>query len=113
VRLLYVENHAVFAETVIEQFLDDHDVTLCASIAAARAAIDDAPPFDAVLLDYDLDDGKGDALAEHLRRSGFRGRIIAVSSHDEGNAAILRAGADVVCAKTSFERIAGTLHRES
>ena len=109
-RLLYVENHAVFAETVVERFLGEHDVMVCVSIAAARAAIEEAPPFDAVLVDYDLDDGKGDALVEHLRRSGFRGRIIAVSSHDEGNAALVRAGADCICAKSAFASIGGLLH---
>jgi hypothetical protein len=37
-KILYVENHAVFAANVTRQFLSQHTVTVVPSIAAARRA---------------------------------------------------------------------------
>ena len=108
-RLLFVENHAIFAATVIEQFLDGHDVLVCPSLASARRAVMEHVKFDAVLVDYDLDDGKGDELVRELRREGYSGRIIAASSHEDGNKALELAGADAICAKSDMSRIASIL----
>jgi CheY-like chemotaxis protein len=103
-RILYVENHAVFAANVINQFLSHHSVTVASSLAEARRALE-AGGFDLLLVDYDLDDGKGDALVKELSASGKAVPAIAVSSHDEGNTALLRAGAVSVCSKMQFDRI--------
>src|SRR5205814_767755 len=59
--ILFVENHPLFAETVTRQFLSQHCVTVAPSLSAARQALVDAA-FDVLLVDYDLDDGKGDEL---------------------------------------------------
>ena len=48
--------------------------------------------FDLLLVDYDLDDGKGDVLVKELLASGNTTPIIAVSSHDEGNATLRPSG---------------------
>jgi hypothetical protein len=61
--------------------------------------------FDVLLVDYDLDDGKGDELVKELRAAGELVIVICVSSHDDGNTALLRAGATSVCSKTQFDRI--------
>ena len=103
VRLLFVENDAVFGRVVVQEFLAEHDVTIVATIADALRVVDE--PFDAVLVDYDLDDGKGTAVVNALRRRGFGGRIIGVSSHDPGNAALVAAGADDACSKMRFDEI--------
>ena len=103
-RILYVENHAVFAENVISQFLSQHVVTVVPSLSAARRALD-AGDFDLLLVDYDLDDGKGDELVKELQASGKAKKVVGVSSHDEGNAALLRAGAVAVCSKMQFDKI--------
>ena len=66
-RLLWVENHAVFARMTGRQFLAGHDLTVVPSLALAREALA-ARTFDAVLLDYDLDDGKGASLVEFIRQ---------------------------------------------
>jgi len=100
-----VENHTRFATTVVRQFLFAHDVEVVPSLAAALRA----GPAEVTLVDYDLDDGKGDELIRRLRRDGHRGRIIAISAHAEGNAALVAAGADAVCAKSDFPRITGLL----
>ncbi len=61
--------------------------------------------FDLVLSDYDLDDGKGDAFVRECRVTYPRLPIIAVSSHEAGNAALVAAGASAVCSKMEFDRI--------
>jgi DNA-binding NarL/FixJ family response regulator len=101
VRLLWVENHDGFARMAGRQFLAAHDFTVVPSLAKAQAALT-TDQFDAVLLDYDLDDGKGAALVELIRRLPRRVAVVATSSHADGNAALLAAGADAACPKTRF-----------
>jgi CheY-like chemotaxis protein len=103
-RILYVENQRIFAENVIRQFLSEHAVTIVASLNGAREELQKAE-FDLLLVDYDLDDGKGDALLRELRVSGKATTAIGVSSHKEGNAALLKAGASAVCSKMEFDNI--------
>ncbi|APR78871.1 Hypothetical protein A7982_04218 [Minicystis rosea] len=67
--------------------------------------------FDAALVDYDLDDGKGDQLIRSIRVAGFNAPIVAVSARDEGNLAMTDAGADAVCPKQSFARIEHAIQR--
>ena len=102
--ILYLENHAVFAEQVTRKFLASHRVTVVPSLSAARSTLASAS-FDLVLSDYDLDDGKGEELVRECRAAYPRLPIIAVSSHEAGNAALVRAGASAVCSKMEFDRI--------
>lgn len=102
--ILYLENHVVFAKQVIQQFLSAHHVTVVASLAAARAAFLTGQ-YDLILSDYDLDDGKGDAFVHECKASRPELPVIAVSSHEEGNAALVGAGACRVCSKMEFDRI--------
>lgn len=103
-KILFVENHALFAATVIEQFLRSHEVTIVPSkTAALNAFVTDE--FDVVLVDYDLDDGKGDQLIRAIRYTGSKLPIVAVSARDEGNLAMVDAGADGVCHKRDFAKI--------
>jgi CheY-like chemotaxis protein len=102
--ILFLENHAVFADLVIRQFLADHRVTVVPSLAAARSSLQ-SRTFDLILSDFDLDDGKGDELVQECRVLFPHIPIIAVSSHEAGNAALIRAGASVVCSKMEFNRI--------
>jgi DNA-binding NarL/FixJ family response regulator len=108
VRLLWVENHAVFARMAGRQFLAAHDVTVVPTLAEARAALT-AGRFDAVLLDYDLDDGKGASLVGFVRQLPERVAVVAASSHADGNAALMAAGADAACPKTRFADIEAVL----
>lgn len=108
--ILYVENHAVFAETVKQRFLSAHSVTVVPSLTAARNAIASAT-FDLLLVDYDLDDGKGDELVREFRASGNQAIIIGVSSHAEGNNALMNAGANEVCSKMKFNQIENVFDR--
>jgi DNA-binding NarL/FixJ family response regulator len=106
-KILFVENHQLFAKTVIEQFLAAHEVVVVSTVRAANAI--DSSTFDAVLVDYDLPDGKGTEVVVALRARYFAGKIIAVSSKDDGNAELRRAGADVVCSKRDFAQITRVL----
>jgi DNA-binding response OmpR family regulator len=105
VNILYLENHAVFAGQVTKQFLGAHQVTVVPSLAAARIALSSGT-HELVLSDYDVDDGKGDEFVRECRAAHPRMPIIAVSSHDEGNATLVRAGASAICGKMEFDRIA-------
>jgi DNA-binding NarL/FixJ family response regulator len=103
-KILYLENHAIFARQVISQFLKTHAVTVVPTLAAAREGLA-SETFDLVLSDYDLDDGKGDDFVRECRVTHPDLPIVAVSSHEAGNAALMRAGASAVCSKMEFQRI--------
>jgi CheY-like chemotaxis protein len=107
-QLLWVENHASFVRVAGRQFLSAHALTVVPSLAAARSALE-TETFDAVLLDYDLDDGKGAELIPFLRQLPAVPVVIATSSHEDGNAALLAAGANAVCAKAKFATIEAVL----
>jgi DNA-binding response OmpR family regulator len=70
----------------------------------ARSSLADKQ-FDLLLVDYDLDDGKGEELVRELREAGSEIRIVGVSAREEGNVALLQAGADAICSKMEFNRI--------
>jgi DNA-binding response OmpR family regulator len=106
--ILWVENHASFARLAGRQFLAAHAITVVPSLAEARAALA-ANAFDVVLIDYDLDDGKGDELVRELCGRPDGPRVVATSSHDEGNRLLVEAGAHAVCGKMQFSRIGEVL----
>ena len=103
-KILFVENHAVFAQQVIREFLSSHAVIVVPSIAAGRDAIA-SQRFDVILCDYDLDDGKGEVLVREFRANYPDTPIIAVSSHEAGNTALVSAGASATCGKMEFHNI--------
>jgi CheY-like chemotaxis protein len=83
-RILFVENHQVFAHTVIEQFLSNHEVVLVATVAEAKQAL--TTSFDVVLVDYDLPDGKGTEVVDALNATadpllGRRRGVFSSPSH--------------------------------
>src|SRR5262245_13594609 len=110
VRLLWVENHAAFVRVAGRQSLAAHDVTVVPSLAEARRLLARGA-FDAVLLDYDLDDGKGASLLEEHGGLPARPVVVATSAHDAGNEALLAAGADAACPKGRFPEIDAVLLR--
>ena len=103
-KILLVENHPHFSKAVVKEFLSEHDVIVVPSVEGACAQLLGGE-FDLFMSDYDLDDGKGDEFVRHLRASGNEKPVIAISSHDRGNSAILAAGANVVCSKMEFRKI--------
>ena len=108
--ILYLENHAVFAAQVTQQFLSLHEVLVVASLSAAREAWK-PEVFDLMLADYDLDDGKGVEFVREVRARNATTPIIGVSSHDAGNEALLNAGASAICSKMDFDNICSVIER--
>ena len=107
-KILMVENNARFARTVYDLFLSDHDVTIAPTLREATQQLQNTT-FDAILVDFDLDDGKGDALIAAIRASTPHQPIVAMSSHDRGNRRLLDAGANAACPKTQFKNITAVL----
>jgi len=103
-KILFVENHSVFAQQVSTQFLSDCQVNVVPGLAAARTCLA-ADIFDVVLVDYDLDDGMGVELVRELRDGGNPVRIIGVSARDEGDDSLRKAGVGAICSKMEFDRI--------
>lgn len=103
-RILFVENHGPFSKLVTSKFLADHDVQIVGTLTAARRELLEAD-WDIVLLDYDLDDGKGIALVKELEGRADRPYIIGVSAYDDQNEALRQAGADAACGKLQFAQI--------
>ena len=110
-KILFVDNHAAFTAVVVETFLPGHEVVTVPTITAARRALTEPalPPFDVALVDYDLDDGKGDELVRWCRATNLSRPLIAVSARADGNTALLAARADRACAKIDFARIGAVL----
>ena len=109
-RILLVENHPEFISVVVPTFLSEHDVITVPSLSLARAALAGAS-FDAILVDYDLDDGKGDNLVAWISGVARAPAVVAISSHDAGNDALVRAGAIAVCSKLRFDQIGVVLRQ--
>ncbi|MHC4418061.1 MAG: response regulator [Planctomycetota bacterium] len=107
-RILFVENHAVFADVVTKHLLGEHQVNVVSRMTDAWARLCE-DVFDVVLVDYDLEDGKGDELVGKIRRQSLAIKVVAVSSHEAGNKALRAAGADAVCGKLEFEQIEDVL----
>ena len=103
-KILFIENHAVFAKTVTSSFLKNYSVDIVPSIKQAEEKLSLAH-YDIALVDYDLDDGKGDQITTKINTLYPETKIIAVSSHSKGNNLILNAGADAICGKMEFQKI--------
>lgn len=102
--ILYVENHPHFAKAVVSEFLSSHKVYVVPTIALAKNAVL-AEAFDLALVDYDLDDGKGVDFIAFVKSIGLELQVIACSSHEKGNAALVGAGAIATCPKMDFKNI--------
>ncbi len=95
----------MLAAIVVEQFLADYQVDIVATIADAQTQLA-RERYDVVLVDYDLPDGKGDALVSLLCILSTKPLVIAVSARPDGNARLLAEGAHVACPKAQLHRIA-------
>lgn len=112
-RILYVEDQRVFAEVVAAQYLASHQVVFAETIAAARATLAADTAFDAILVDYDLPDGKGTDVIRHVRSARCPGVLVAVSAKDDGNAELRAAGAHAVCKKAELHQIGALLEAQA
>ena len=102
-KILYVENHESFISVVKEEFMAEHEVIVTGSVSEAKRIFDKS--FNLVLCDYDLDDGKGADFVKFLRHKESSVPVVAVSSHNEGNEALIKAGANIICSKMDFKNL--------
>ena len=107
-KILYIENHETFTRVVVDLFLRDHEVSVQPTMASARSLMNEEA-FDLLIVDYDLDDGKGAEFVEEISRIENRPKIIASSSREDGNEMLLEAGADAVCSKMEFDQIGSVI----
>jgi DNA-binding NtrC family response regulator len=108
-KILFLENHPHFPKAVIQSFLAHCDVTVVPNIAEAKSLLNH-DTFDVALIDYDLDDGKGDEFIKHIKDMRLELPMVACSSHDFGNHAMLAMGANAICSKLNFKDIALVIH---
>lgn len=99
------ENNAVFAETVAAELFPDDEVIIAGGTGRTLGIFDADRRFDAVLVDFDLDDGPGIDLVGELRTNRYEGVIVAISANDDSNALLVAAGADVACNKLEFRAL--------
>lgn len=109
-QILFIENHVTFANTVVRTFLNEYKVVTVPSINSAIKKLQSEIVFDIALIDYDLDDGKGDKLTKIIKHSYPKVKIIATSSHSNGNSLIKSAGADAICEKMDFRNIKSVIN---
>jgi DNA-binding NarL/FixJ family response regulator len=82
IRILLVDDHSLFRESLSRLLEAEPEFTIagsCASVTEALAAVADRP-VDVVLLDYDLGDEQGTGFLDEARRRGFGGRILMVTA---------------------------------
>jgi two-component system, NarL family, nitrate/nitrite response regulator NarL len=80
-RVLIVDDHALFRESVGRLLQAEHDfeVQHCASVREAAAIVAGWPP-DVVLLDFDLGDEKGSSFLVKMRDVRFEGKILLLTA---------------------------------
>ena len=95
VRVLLVDDHALFRETLAKALQAEPEFHMehCASLREALQAIS-RKPFDLVLLDHDLGDERGSQFLPAARELGFEGRVLIVTAGVSGAEArrLLRQG---------------------
>ena len=67
-KILFIENHAVFANTVIQAFLGTHQVKVVADMQSALNELQSNTLYELALIDYDLDDCKGDEITIKIKQ---------------------------------------------
>jgi DNA-binding response OmpR family regulator len=83
VRILMVENHETFAATITGEFLQELHVVRTGSVLEALDLFRTAQ-FDVALVDFDLDDVKGDIFIRRVREMRSAFPIVAISARDDG-----------------------------
>ncbi|MGA2133727.1 MAG: response regulator transcription factor [Bryobacteraceae bacterium] len=82
IRILIVDDHTLFRESVARLLAAEPDFTIAGHCASADEALRlvAQSPVDVVLLDYDLGEGKGTAFLARAHSLGFTGRVLVVTA---------------------------------
>ena len=97
VRVLVVDDHRMFAESLTRLLGDEDDIEVAGIAASVEEAETAARRYcpDVVLLDYWLPDGEGAAAVEAVRRGSPDARIVMMSASGEDS--LLGVALDVGC----------------
>src|SRR3954453_13039279 len=95
IRILLVDDHALFRESVARALAMDPQMKVehCPSIASAMQLMAHQT-FDVVLLDHDLGGERASQFLPAARQAGFEGRVLVVTAWVSDNEArrLLRQG---------------------
>ena len=82
IRILIVDDHTLFRESVARLLAAEPDFEIAGLCAGADEALQLIAkiPVDVVLLDYDLGDGKGTVFLANAQNLGFQGRVLVVTA---------------------------------
>lgn len=82
IRILIVDDHTLFRESVARLLAAEPDFAIAGHCASADEALRQVAqtPVDVVLLDYDLGEGKGTAFLTKAQGLGFTGRVLVVTA---------------------------------
>lgn len=105
VRILIVDDHALFRESVARLLRSEPDfdvIAECGTIQDALRIISETP-VDLILLDYDLGQQTGLDLFMETRRAGFTGKVLVVTAgvNELEGAEMMRQGAAGIFMKHS------------
>jgi len=103
IRILLVDDHALFREALNRWFESEPDLEMAAHCASAREATEilRREPIDVVLLDHDLGKERGFQFINDARHEGFQGRVLMVTAGmtDAESVQALRLGASGIFLK--------------
>lgn len=96
IRILLIDDHSLFRESLSRLLEAEPDFCIAATCAGVREALTvlEREQVDVVLLDYDLGDEQGSTFLEEARRRRFSGRILMVTAgvDDAGTLRAFEAG---------------------
>ena len=103
-KILLVEQHAQFANVVIDQFMKDLNIEIQTSLQDAWTALSDGE-FDVALISDKYDDGTGEELLTSIKSNNLTVKTVAIAAYEDSNLKLRDAGADAICSKMDFSDI--------
>jgi DNA-binding NarL/FixJ family response regulator len=105
IRILIVDDHGLFRESLSRLLQAEPDFQIAATCASATEAlaIIDRERIDVVLLDYDLGEEQGSLFLESAKKRDFSGRVLMVTAgmSDTGTLRAIESGASGIFLKHS------------
>jgi DNA-binding NarL/FixJ family response regulator len=105
IKLLLVDDHSLFRESLSRLLQAEPDFTMVADFHSGKEALDALPSLkvDVLLLDYDLGTQNGLSFLEALKKTSFSGKILFITAgmSDDETRAALALGASGIFLKHS------------
>jgi two-component system, NarL family, nitrate/nitrite response regulator NarL len=105
IKLLLVDDHSLFRESLSRLLQAEPDFTMVADFHSGKEALDALPSLkvDVLLLDYDLGSQNGLSFLEAVKKTSFSGKILFITAgmSDDETRAALALGASGIFLKHS------------